>query len=1349
MYLPKSTYRIQFHKDFNFADLDRAIPYLIELGIDTLYASPIFQAMPSSTHGYDIVNPLRINPEIGTEEELFAVSKKLKQAGIGWLQDIVPNHMAFHPDNTWLMDVLEKGRESAFADYFDIDWAQGDGRLMVPFLGNNINQAVEEGSLSLQKQNGKYFLHTGSGNWPLNSKSSGRLSKINNGGKLKDKALILALANEQFYRLCHWQETSANINYRRFFTVNSLICLNIQHTKVFDHYHSYIFRLIKEGVFQGLRIDHVDGLYDPEQYLSRLRRAVGQKVYIVVEKILEKGEHLPESWAIQGNSGYDFLSVVNNLFTDRSSQNKMDSLYLKVTGKKQDPGRLSYEKKSYILHEHMAGELNNLCALFHELKLVPETVSDGAEIKRAIAQLLIRMPVYRFYTYGFPLNPDLYREIETITGPMLNEPQFRQEGLLLRKILLDKPAEGNQPYNRRVAKFFQRCMQFTGPLMAKGVEDTLMFTFNRFIAHNEVGDSAGAFGIGIDAFHNDMVRRQLQWPFSMNATTTHDTKRGEDVRARLNVLSDMPDEWAAFVGGMQQLMAQHREFEGLHKNDVYLLMQTLTGALPFPGEDGDEIGSRMKEFVPKALREAKKRSDWAAPNQDYETRLAGLSELLHDPHSDCGMLLQGFLRQIADFAVMNSLAQLILKFTCPGVPDCYQGSELWELSLVDPDNRRPVDYKKRLKILKEADTRTFSELWQERFSGGIKLRLVRALMELRKTHAQLFSQGAYLPISVKGVYAAHICAFARRFNSQWILVAVPLGLAKLSKKQGCGVLDLDWKDTRLILPPGAPLSWKDLLNGQSGHQDILSDGLGISELFAQHPFALISLQASLPKRNAGILMHISCLPGDFGIGDLGPAAFGFVDFLHQARQRYWQILPLNPVSAENGFSPYASHSSSAGNILLISPEVLLNDGLLKPSDLDACRFKAGSVVDFEQVLNQKNAMLEKAYRYFLDGDFKPLKQQFTAFCSAEEDWLHTFALHQVLSRQLNCKAWYRWPAPYKYRKARAIAHFSKKHESEIEEVKWQQFIFFKQWEDLRQYAKRKGVAFIGDLPFYPDYAAHELWEEPLLFKLGKDLEPLAVAGVPPDYFNAQGQLWGMPVFDWEKMKQEKYGWWIRRISKSLERFDLLRLDHFRAFSEYWSVPAGQTSAVKGKWLNGPGEDFFKQLRQELGELPLIAEDLGEESAGVNALLNQFKLPGMKVLQFAFNSTLPSSPHAPHNFENSACIAYSGTHDNNTAKGWFNQQASPEEIERLSLYAGERITLKNVHQAMAKLTYASVAQTAILPIQDILGLDERARMNIPGEAKGNWAWKLQTKVSGSLAEQLKKLTELFGRADPAD
>jgi len=899
MYKPTSTYRIQFHKNFNLKSLDHIIPYLIELGIGTLYASPIFEAVPGSTHGYDVVNPLKINPEIGTEAELLKVSKKLKAAGIRWLQDIVPNHMAFHPDNIWLMDVLQKGKASDFVRFFDIDLQKGDGRLMVPFLGEHLEEAIAEKKLRLLTVKGKYYLNYGGSNWPVNAETASMLStqdlkKINS-----DPTALTRIVQSQHYRLCNWQETDYNINYRRFFTVNSLICLNMQYQETFDLYHRYIFELLDKGIFQGLRIDHVDGLYGPKEYLQRLRKAVGKDIYIVVEKILENGEELPENWKVQGSTGYDFLAMVNNLFTNKEAERPFNKLYQEVTGKKLDPAKLIYEKKSNILFEHMQGELDNLFELFLALKLPDFSTIKQADLKRALAEMLIAMPVYRYYNYRFPLAEAESLHIQNLLTPILQDKRLAKAGELLTEIFLETPKKANIAYNKKLSNFFQRCMQFTGPLMAKGVEDTAMFTYNRFIGHAEVGDAPDAFGMAVHEFHNEMYKRQQNWPFSINGSSTHDTKKGEDVRARLSVLSDLPEEWSQLVQQLKKsftaLQKQRAAFKLLHDNDVYLLLQTVIGILPFQEDDDHEIGNRLAQFIVKALRESKKRSDWANPDEDYEDKLIEFSQAILAENQESYSLIRNFLKRISDFAVINSLGQLTLKFTCPGIPDIYQGTELWDLSLVDPDNRRPVNYDDRADLIATFDGPiNFKRLWEERFSGKIKMWLTKTLLKIRKAESEVFERGAYIPLRVQGKYSQHICAFARQCKQQWLITVVPLGFAKCCKDQYVAADNFNWEDTEVLLPNRAPLSWQNLLTGKKEHKDPLYEGILISQLFNHIPMAVIKLIPKNNTRSAGVLMHISALPSRFGIGDLGPEAHKFVDFLAASRQHYWQVLPLNP-----------------------------------------------------------------------------------------------------------------------------------------------------------------------------------------------------------------------------------------------------------------------------------------------------------------------------------------------------------------------------------------------------------------------------------------------------------------------
>jgi len=1347
MYKPQSTYRIQFNQNFNFKSLDQIIPYLKNLGIETLYASPIFEALPGSSHGYDVVNPLKINPEIGTEKELFAINKKLKAAGINWLQDIVPNHMAFHPNNAWLMDVLEKGEKSKFSVFFDIDYSE---KLMVPFLGENLEDAISNLAVQVAKKGQKYILSYGESNWPVNAEGlnfiqQNKLNEIN-----KNPELLTKLIGLQHYRLCNWQETDKKINYRRFFTVNSLICLNIQNSEVFKTYHQYIFQLVEKGIFQGLRIDHIDGLYDPKVYLDQLREQVGEDVYIVVEKILAGKEQMPAEWKAQGNTGYDFLAMSNNLLTNKAGEKPFNQLYQQVTGKKQDPEKLMHEKKTAILYKHMHGELDNIFNLFSSSGLMDEkrALAVGEEkIKEALGEMLIQMPVYRYYHYEFPLSPEDSSKIKDLLLPVMVHPELGEAGKFLEEVFLINPARKDRAYNQKLQAFYQRCMQFTGPLMAKGVEDTLMFTYNRFVGHSEVGDAADAFGITAEEFHQDMIQRQLSWPLSMNGSSTHDTKKGEDIRARLNVLTDIPDRWTKVVHELLQLtaalQAKTPSFKWLHQNDIYLIIQTTLGALTMPGIVEDDIHERLGQYIEKALREAKKRSDWAEPDEDYENKLKEFAQLLISDGSEGYQILTAFLAEIADFAIVNSLTQLLLKFTCPGIPDIYQGTELWDLSLVDPDNRRAVDYEERADLMADLQNLTTKSLWQERYSGKIKLWLTKTLLKVRTENHLIFEEGDYVPLTVRGKYRKNIFAFARKLDQQWIVVAVPLGLASLTKN----IADkaFDWLDTEIILPKNAPTSWRDLLSAQTFSKDFLNEGIQVNKLFTEIPLAIIALKHRQPERSAGILMHITSLPSSFGIGDLGTDAKNFVDFLSASKQRYWQILPLNPTKAENGHSPYSSNSAMAGNVLLVSPELLMQDGLLTSKEMEKAALPSNEQVDFRAVEKSKAKLLNKAYQRFLKTTDPTLQKQYKDFCSKEKDWLNDFAIYVAIKQHHQHLEWYHWPDEFKKNDHETVERFIKKNASEIDEIKWQQFIFYKQWAQLKQYANQNGVDIIGDLPFYVDRDSVEVWAHPELFKLDADLNPEQVAGVPPDYFNEKGQLWGMPIFNWENIKAEGYAWWVKRLRKNIELFDLLRLDHFRAFSSYWEIPAGDTDATNGKWVQGPGTAFFKTVENALGELPFIAEDLGEISDDVEILRNELKFPGMKVLQFSFGEDLLASPQIPHNFDSVNSIVYSGTHDNNTIKGWFIAEMNSNARERLNLYSGARVNENNVNGTILRMVYASIAKIAILPIQDILSLSENARMNTPGSMENNWLWRLKSEnLTVEVINWLKKQTEMYGR-----
>ena len=1328
---PVSTYRIQFHKEFTFKDFNQIIPYLKDLGIRTIYASPILEAVPGSTHGYDTINPHRINPEIGTLGELRAIAEKLKGLGIAWIQDIVPNHMAFDPGNAWLMDVLEKGQESEYAAFFDINWV-GDKQepVMVPFLGTSVEEAISSQQLTLVDTEKGIKLRYADTDWPVNAAVT------------SSNMPVLEAVDAQYYRLCSWKETNSKINYRRFFTVNSLICLNMQDEHVFKVYHEFIDELLKEDVFQGLRVDHIDGLYDPETYFARLREMAGEDIYIVVEKILEEGETVPYEWPVEGTTGYDFLAQVNNLFTNKKAKKEFTKFYESITGDDKTIERQIRQKKAGILSESMAGELENLYTFFLELELATEEELDRLKpgaLKDAIGQLLICCPVYRFYGSRLPLDHSYAWEMKEVFKEINVVKTLKDAVKLLKEVLLNKPKDGEEDYINRATQFYLRCMQLSGPLMAKGVEDTLMYTYNRFIGHNEVGDAPSAFGIGKKDFHQLMRQRSYSLPVSMNGTSTHDTKRGEDVRARLNVLTDLPEEWLAKVKEWIKLNTDLTG--GLDPNDEYFIYQTITGSYPMPGMPNDNYSGRLQAYLEKSLREGKVNSNWSDPDMDYEQLVKDFIIAILDEQSEFWKSFSAFYVKVADFGILNSLSQLMLKFSLPGMPDTHQGTELWDLSLVDPDNRRPVDYLLRDSMLKEIEGLAIKDLWAERDNGKIKLSVLHTLLKEVAQSQNLFVEAEYIQLKVKGKYAGNLFAFARREGMDWWITIVPLHLAHLCAKEGVELQDIDWQDTVVELPERASFEWKSLLTGKKS--SIYEPELPVNDIFDELPMGIVRLKQLDNKRGAGILLSVSSLPSPYGIGDMGNEAMAFLEFLQNAEQKYWQLLPLNPVSTEQAYSPYSSVSAMAGNPALISLDLLATVRDVDAHELNKLKLKVKDEVDYEKVIAAKTKLLRKV----CDSDFENHVEEmdlYKEFCEREKDWLDDFALFTVLKEQQNGLPWFEWEPAYRDREPEVLKQFAAVYEEELRFVKWQQERFFNQWEQLRRYAVYYGITLYGDLPFYVSHDSADVWSHRELFSLDKDGKMIGVAGVPPDYFNADGQLWGMPVYNWDKMKVDGYSWWMKRIRKNMELYDLLRLDHFRAFADYWEVPAGETTAVNGTWKLGPGADFFTVLEEEFPEMPFIAEDLGEISDEVYELRDKFKLPGMKVLQFAFGNDISKSGHIPHNFESDNFVVYSGTHDNDTTKGWYMKEADKAIRSHLNEYTGIKVTEKNVHDVLARLAYGTVAKIAILPMQDILGLDGRSRMNKPASVEGNWKWRMRGLPGKAVEKSLRDMVRLFGR-----
>jgi 4-alpha-glucanotransferase len=849
----------------------------------------------------------------------------------------------------------------------------------------------------------------------------------------------------------------------------------------------------------------------------------------------------------------------------------------------------------------------------------------------------------------------------------------------------------------------------------------------------------------VDGFHQKMTRRQQQWPLTLNATSTHDTKRGEDSRARLNVITDLPDEWLAKVTEWRELNKGLKRGTGPDDNDEYFIYQALVGNWPMPGEDEQDFATRIQEYIQKALREAKTHSNWTTPDVDYENSTKSFALALLDKNAAFWKSFSAFQQTVIDHGIINSLTQVLLKFTCPGVPDVYQGCEFWDFSYVDPDNRRPVNFEKRLEALqlfegKPADE-LFVELWENRYDARVKLWLTQQVLQLRKSSPDLFAEGEYIPLNVDGAYRNHVIAFARRYKGAVFVVAAPLHTAMLAKEQEKDFFNFDWKDTRISLPKEVESELQTIFSNTPVEK---GKGLRVQELFSKFPVAILKARQENNERGAGVLMHISSLASPFGIGDMGPEAKAFADFLYRTKQKYWQLLPLNPTEEGQGYSPYSALSSKAGYPLLISPELMVKDGLLTTSDLKQHYLPQESQADYREAERVKTILFDAAFTNFLAAKDSPLQEAFQEFQNREKGWLDDFALFMLLKKQAGGKPWYEWEDSYKKRDEGALKKLAQKQAKELKKIKWLQFMFARQWHQLRAYCNSRNIRFIGDIPFYISYDSSDVWAEREFFAINEEGKRTGIAGVPPDAFSDDGQLWGMPVFKWDMLKETGYRWWVERLRKNIELFDVVRLDHFRAFAAYWDVPEGEQTARNGRWVEGPGADFFRVMERELGHLPFIAEDLGDIDEPVLKLRDEFRMPGMKILQFAFGDDMPQSDYIPHNYDKNFLV-YSGTHDNNTTRGWFRTEAGDGVKHRINQYTGSAIQEEDIHQVFARLAFSSVAAIAILPIQDILGLDEKARMNVPSSAENNWAWRLTPgQLNGDAERQLLEWTRVYNR-----
>jgi len=967
---PLSTYRLQMHAGFSFADAEAVLSYLKELGIGDVYTSPVFEARPGSMHGYDVARHDRFNPELGGDEGFARFTEKLSELGMGYLMDIVPNHMGVGNDSVWWQDVLENGRASEYADFFDIDWtplkSDLQGKLLLPILGKQYGEELESKQIQIEIVDGqprvRYYDHL----MPLAPKSLPLFfpqSKWDEMGlpssfrsllrdlshipphdttdanlaaqrrqqlaelkprlraSLEDPALrpvldkVLTEANgvqgeprsfdllhevleAQPYRLALWRVSSEEINYRRFFDINDLVGLRMENPAVFAATHSLIRRILAEKQITGLRIDHCDGMFNPRQYLIRLQllyvasrcagptatgplapngveleiretvrgydwSAIQGPLYVVVEKILEPREALPREWPVRGTSGYDFVHFANQVFIQQDNRKRFDNLYSSIIRRTADPDEIIYRSKLLVMQNALASETYVLTNLLSQLAASDRRARDFTDnvLETAIHETIACFPVYRTYIddRGQYTQRDRAFIHHAIARAKYRNPDVDASAFdLLENTLLLHGREGDE-INQRELYFALKFQQLTGPVMAKGVEDTAFYIYNRFVSSNEVGSSMKSFGLSVETFHASNEERLLNSPDAMLATSTHDTKRSEDVRNRLNVLSELDGLWPNLVRRWYRMNAKLRTTleDGRvapDANEEYLIYQTIIGAWPWvmeSAEDRRKFLTRLQAYMSKALSEAKVNLSWVSPNEQYTAAVHSfLDNLLiaKDGRKETKFVesINEILPAVKLFGAVNSLAQVVLKVASPGVPDFYQGSELWDLSLVDPDNRGTVDFNLRVNALEEvqriAAEQGYSALCGEVLhnvsDGRAKLWTSHRALVTRRELPEVFQRGEYLPLTARDDLSPHVIAFLRRWRGQSVLVAVPRFACTLMRHRAQLPLGDAWKQEALMIPDYAGKSFVDVFSGEA--RTVSPDGsLPLSQIFERFPVAML------------------------------------------------------------------------------------------------------------------------------------------------------------------------------------------------------------------------------------------------------------------------------------------------------------------------------------------------------------------------------------------------------------------------------------------------------------------------------------------------------------------------------
>lgn len=918
---PRATVRLQFHRGFTLHDALDLVPYFADLGISHLYASPLMTARTGSAHGYDITDHTNLNPELGGLEALRRLVAALRQRDMGLILDIVPNHMAVGgDDNAWWLDVLEWGPHSRYARFFDIDWQPRApalrGKVLAPFLGEPYGVCLERGAIALQfdRTDGRLFASYYHHRFPIKLASYAELLRNHapfrdlaeafatapapnadaamNGAAHVRQALqqrvttpdgsaamtalieshnaanadgrhrLHALLEQQYHRLCWWRRAADRINWRRFFDVNDLAALRVDRPEVFDATHALVLQLYADGLIDGVRVDHVDGLADPGAYCRRLRRSLEARApqrptgspagppYVIVEKILAPQERLRASWRTDGTTGYDFMDEVSAVQHDPDGEAPLTDLWRHDSGRVADFEDEAHTAKQDVLATSFPGEFQAALAVLADIAAHDPDGRDmpPAALQQALTQLLVHLPVYRLY--GTDLDAaDRAVLAGTLRKARLKLPLSQRPALVfIARALRRLRSAPTRPNQRRAAL---RTQHLSAPLAAKSVEDTAFYRYGRLLSRNEVGASPSQFALSPDLFHDSCRQRRHALPAAMLATATHDHKRGEDLRARLAVLSEIPQAWAQAVHDWTTMNAPlgtpPGADDGPDAADAFMLYQMAVGGWPLDLSADDHAGTisfaeRLAAWQQKALREAKRQTSWRTPNLSYEGAcrqfvMRTLGESQPFRHS----LLQ-FVTRIAAAGALNGLAQALLRVTAPGVPDLYQGTELWDFSMVDPDNRLPVDFDIRQAMLaRDAKCADLLATWRD---GAIKQRLIADVLGLRQHRPKVFAEGGYHPLHATGPHAAHMLGFARQHGTDLVIVLVtrlPLRLQAVMEKPL--VEPLAWQDTHVTLPDALRATrWRNVLG--SGSLDPEANRLMLKDVFAALPVAVLEAERS-------------------------------------------------------------------------------------------------------------------------------------------------------------------------------------------------------------------------------------------------------------------------------------------------------------------------------------------------------------------------------------------------------------------------------------------------------------------------------------------------------------------------